>query len=101
MNTTPGVESPSGQKSRFVQWQRRVLIVCAIILALEVGLFLVVFPWKSTWEQSWVPVHSPRLTALWLSPFFRGAVSGLGMLNIYISIAEAWKHFGARRPSPK
>ena len=62
-----------------------------MIFAFELGLFLLVFPWLSNWDQNWVPVHSPRFASLWMSRYFRGALSGLGLLNIYVALAEAAK----------
>jgi hypothetical protein len=38
-----------------------------------------------------------RWRSIWLSPYFRGAVSGLGLLNIIIALGEV---FGLRRFSP-
>ena len=73
----------------FMKWHRRVLGILLVIFAFEVGLFLLVFPWMSHWEMSWIPAHSPRLAPLWMSPYFRGALSGLGVLNIYVALAEA------------
>jgi len=77
--------------NRFVRWHRRVLGFCLVIFALELGLFLVIFPWRPEWELNWVPVHSPRFANLWLSKYFRGAVSGLGLLNVYVALAELYK----------
>jgi hypothetical protein len=71
-----------------VRWHRRVLGFCLIIFAFELGLFLLVFPWLRSWDLNWVPVHSPKFAELWMSPYFRGALSGLGLLNIYIALAE-------------
>ncbi len=77
--------------SRFLQWHKRVLAFCLIVFALEIGLFLAIFPWTPKWELNWVPVHSPSFSGVWMSRPFRGAVSGLGLLNIYIALAELWK----------
>jgi hypothetical protein len=74
-----------------MRWHRRVLGFCLVIFAFELGLFLLVFPWLSNWDQNWVPVHSPRFASLWMSRYFRGALSGLGLLNIYVALAEAAK----------
>lgn len=65
--------------------------LCLIVFAFELGLFLLVFPWMKSWELSWVAVHSQYFAKLWMSPYFRGAISGLGLLNIYIAFAEAVK----------
>ena len=72
-----------------MKWHRRVLGVCLILFAFELGLFLLVFPWLSNWDLSWIPVHSPRFSELWMSRYFRGALSGLGLLNIYVALSEA------------
>ncbi|MGH9583527.1 MAG: hypothetical protein ACRD4O_11380 [Bryobacteraceae bacterium] len=63
------------------KWHWRVLAFCGIIFALELGLFLVVFPWLQSWDVNW-------LSGFWMSPYLRGALSGLGLLNIYIALSE-------------
>ncbi len=85
----------SEKPSRFMTWHRRVLGFCLIVFALELGLFLVVFPWRPEWELNWIPVHSADLAGIWMNPAFRGAISGLGLLNIYIALAEVLKQLKA------
>ncbi|MBV8073673.1 MAG: hypothetical protein JO270_27515 [Acidobacteriaceae bacterium] len=80
---------PAQKPARFVRWHRRVLAFCLVVFAFELGLFLLIFPWLRQWEMSWIPVHSPHLAGVWMSRYFRGLLSGLGLLNIYIAIAEA------------
>ena len=80
---------PPAKRSHFAKWHRRVLELCLIVFTFELGLFLLVFPWLRSWDLSWVPAHSPRFVVMWLSPYFRGALSGLGLLNMYIAVAEA------------
>ena len=69
-------------------WHRRVLGFCVVIFTFELGVFLIVFPWLNKWEMSWIPVHSHTLSDLWMSPYFRGALSGLGLLDIYVAFSE-------------
>jgi hypothetical protein len=71
-----------------LRWRGRVLGFCLVIFAFELGLFLLVFPWLRNWDLSWIPLHSPRLSDIWMSRYFRGALSGLGLLNIYVALAE-------------
>lgn len=80
--------APETKPARFVKWHHRVLAFCFIVFAFEVGLFLLVFPWMSNWDLNWVPVHSRLLSDLWMSRYFRGALSGLGLMNMYIAFAE-------------
>jgi hypothetical protein len=91
MSAPPTAPPAPPKPGRFVRWHRRVLALCLIVFAFELGLFLVVFPWLPQWEMSWVPLHSPRFVNLWMSSYFRGLLSGLGLLNIYIAIAETLK----------
>jgi hypothetical protein len=78
----------TGNPGRFLKWHQRVVGFCFGLFALEVGLFLIVFPWLKSWDLNWVPLKSPALRDLWMSPYFRGAVSGLGLLNLYVGIGE-------------
>jgi hypothetical protein len=84
----PSTQQPASKPSRFAKWHRRILGFCMVIFALEIGFFLAVFPWLSNWDQSWIPVHSPRLAEVWMSTYFRAALSALGLLNIWIAAVE-------------
>ncbi|MGA3025748.1 MAG: hypothetical protein ABSF98_13350 [Bryobacteraceae bacterium] len=80
--SVPGTEPPR------LAWHQKLGVLVFVLLCLEVGVFLLVFPWLQAWDVSWFAGLSPRMRDLWLSPFFRGALSGLGLLNIYISLGE-------------
>ncbi len=69
-------------------WYSKLLRLCFIIFCFEIGVFLVVFPWMEVWEANQVAAYASWLADLWGSPFFRGALSGLGLVNIYISFVE-------------
>ena len=86
---------PPTKASRLLKWQRYVLGFCLVIFAFELGAFLVVFPWLESWDVSWVPAHSQALSNIWMSRYFRGALSGLGLLNIYIGLVELIKLLGS------
>lgn len=87
---TPASPIPpaSAKPGGFMRWHRRVLGFCLVLFAFELGLFLLVFPWLHSWDLSWIPLHSPQLSDIWMSRYFRGALSGLGLLNIYVALAE-------------
>ena len=86
---------PPVQSGRFLKWHQRVLGVFLIVFAFELGLVLLISPWLARWETSWMPDYSPRIAAIWLSFYFRGALSGLGLLNIYVSLNEAVRQIAA------
>ena len=71
-----------------MRWHRGVLGICLGIFALEIGAVLLVFPWRRDWDLNWVPLQSAVLAKVWMSSYFRGVLSGLGLLNIYLGLAE-------------
>ena len=71
-------------------WKRLSLAVF-ILLSLEVGLFLLLIPWSQAWTKNYFLVHLPLLRALFLNQYFCGAVSGLGLLNLWVGFSEAWR----------
>lgn len=53
------------------------------------GLVLLVAPWTSLWESNWLLQPHPAMRGVLLSAFTRGAVSGLGIVNIVIALHDA------------
>jgi len=69
--------------------RRRVLAsLCFAVFSFEVGLFLVVFPWMDNWDLNYFEGVFPSLRDTWDDPYFRGAITGLGLINIYIAILQ-------------
>ena len=71
-------------------WKRLFLAVF-ILLCFEIGLFLLMFPWSSAWDKNYFLVLIPLLREPFQSPYFRGAVSGLGLVNVLLGLGEAWR----------
>ena len=86
--------SPTGPRSIRIP---RLLRVCFAIFTFEIGLFLAVFPWIDIWSLNYFPGWIPGLENIWDDPYFRGAVTGLGLVNIYLACAEVLRLF--RRPA--
>jgi hypothetical protein len=55
----------------------------------EVGLFLLLVPWSSLWDGNYFMAELPMLRSLCLSPFTRGAVSGMGCLLLLAGVVDA------------
>lgn len=66
-------------------WLRHVLFIA---YWLEVGVLLLYLPWQSIWENNYFLFRVPELQPLIASPFLKGAVLGLGIVNIVIGIQE-------------
>jgi len=90
--SAPG--SPSGTRSPRTP---RLVRLCFAIFTFEIGLFLTVFPWVDIWNLNYFSGWIPALENVWDDPYFRGAITGLGLVNIYVACAEVLRIF--RRPS--
>jgi hypothetical protein len=78
------------------RWQGRLLTICFAVFCFEVGLFLVVFPWQDSWTLNYFQGVHPAVENLWDEPSFKGLVTGLGFVNIYIGLLQVVRLF--RRP---
>jgi hypothetical protein len=55
---------------------------------LEVGLLLVVLPWTTFWDRNYLFDIVPQVRAWLLDSYTRGAVSGLGLVNVGVGLGE-------------
>jgi hypothetical protein len=55
---------------------------------LEVGLILILVPWSPFWERNYFAESYPVLQAFIRNNFVRGAVSGVGILNLVAGLAD-------------
>ena len=76
---------------------RRLLYVAFF---LEVGLLLVVLPWSGFWERNYFAMTWPALRELLTNNFVRGAVTGLGLVNLYAGFADLAIVFAGRPAHP-
>lgn len=71
----------------------RLLLLSWILFCFELGVFLLVLPWTSFWEQNYFLYRYPALSAWVRNYYLRGAISGLGLLDIGLAVWYA-SHFG-------
>jgi hypothetical protein len=64
----------------------RILSAVLVVACCMMGAILFYLPWTSLWEQNYFLSHFPSLMRILLHPAFRGAVSGLGILDIFLAI---------------
>jgi hypothetical protein len=55
---------------------------------LEVGLILVLVPWSVFWERNYFADTLPLVRAIIKNHFIRGAISGIGVLNLVAGLAD-------------
>lgn len=64
----------------------RILSAVLVVVCCMMGAVLFYLPWTGIWEQNYFLTHFPSLMRILLHPSFRGAVSGLGILDIFLAI---------------
>jgi len=60
----------------------RLFLFSLILFCLELGVFLVILPWTSLWERNYFLFRFPALAPWLLNHYLRGALSGLGLVDI-------------------
>jgi hypothetical protein len=78
---------------------RRLLFtrLLLVVYFLEVGLLLVVLPWFAFWDRNYFADTVPLIGAVTRNYFVRGAVSGLGVVNVAAAVMELLSIFASRR----
>jgi hypothetical protein len=79
-------------------WVQRLQLVVLVVFCIELGMLLAVLPWTRVWLENSLLTNYPALRAVAHQNFVRGAVSGLGLVDIWIGIWEA-VHYREIRPS--
>ncbi len=69
----------------------RVLRLLLAFLWLVLGLTLILVPWLDIWEANYFLYLYPTLALFLKNAFLRGAISGLGFVDVMLSI-EAFRH---------
>ncbi len=71
------------------RWYHRFMAVVFATFCLEIGFFLLVFPWTD--YAAHFAAYRPEWRVFWDNLYIRGAISGLGVVNLYIAVAEIVK----------
>jgi hypothetical protein len=59
-----------------------------IAICTAIGFFLLIFPWSPFWEANSFVLQVPTVQDYWSSPYLRGAVSGLGVVNLLFALVD-------------
>jgi hypothetical protein len=68
-------------------------------LFLWAGFLLILVPWSVFWDRNYFAQTLPTLQSLMGNNYVRGAVSGLGLVNVYFGLAELISAITSR-PAP-
>jgi hypothetical protein len=74
------------------------LVLVAVFF--EIGLGLIVLPWSTYWDRNYFAEAVPHVRELITNNFVRGAVSGLGVINLAAGLTELISMIAARGQRP-
>jgi len=75
----------------------KITVIVYILICFEVGTLLLILPWSPYWEDNFFLYYiNSKLNASWvptllMSGYVRGAVTGLGALNILAGLRDIFK----------
>ena len=70
------------------RWYHKASALLVIVFCIEVGLVLMAAPWSPFWDSNAFLSLTPAWYRFWHNDYARGAVTGIGALNIYVAFAE-------------
>ncbi len=70
-------------------WLQRLFAFVYVLFCMTLGTALVVLPWTHGWFEDGFIARWPTVQFLLHQGFVRGAVSGLGLIDIWLGIREA------------
>jgi hypothetical protein len=75
-------------------------VALSVLSSILVGILLAFVPWTGWWDSNYLLQPYPALRFVVLSPFARGTVTGLGLVNIVLALYEVYHHLSARAFRP-
>lgn len=77
-------------------WLQRLFALVYVLFCMVLGMILLTIPWRSDWfDTGWI-LHYPMAQALLQHGFVRGALSGLGLIDIFLGVMEAVNYHDRR-----
>jgi hypothetical protein len=68
------------------------MLVVFVLFCLEIGILLTVLPWTRIWTENSLLSGFPQLQDFLRNDFIRGLITGLGLVDIWMGIAEAVRY---------
>ncbi len=75
--------------SRTAIWLHRFSLVIFVIFCIELGMLLAVLPWTRIWTDNSLLAAHPAWHSMFQDNFFRGVITGVGLIDVWIGIWEA------------
>jgi hypothetical protein len=93
---SPPASQPVETPAEMPVWLQRFFLIVYVVFCIELGIVLVALPWSVLWNNNNLLLHWPAVRHFLQLGFVRGAISGLGFLDLWLGIYEA-VHYKDRR----
>lgn len=99
--TAAAIAPGAGEEQAPPVWLARTMMVVFVAFCVEVGLILVAVPWiPHLWHENSILLAYPSARAFLANDFVRGAVTGVGLLDLWFGVYEA-VHYRDPKPVPQ
>lgn len=65
----------------------------------QAGLALIVLPWSQFWDHNLLLEWSTAIHDVTRSAYVRGGISGLGLVNLWLGVLEAFEAWQRHEPA--
>jgi hypothetical protein len=93
---TPPAPQPVEAQAEMPVWLQRMFVIVYVLFCIELGIVVVALPWSRWWFNNSLLEHWTAMRHFLQFGFVRGAVSGIGVLDLWLGISEA-VHYRDRR----
>ena len=94
----PAAPPPVDEYTDAPIWLQRLFAGTYVLFCIVLGIWLVALPWVGKWFEEGLVSRWPELQRVLQHGFVRGAVSGLGLVDIWLGVWEA-VHYRDRVPA--
>ena len=63
-----------------------------VLFCLEIGIILTALPWTRVWSDDSLLLGHAQVKEFLMHGFVRGLISGLGLVDIWMGVAEAIRY---------
>lgn len=93
-NSAAPAEKPEPRRgpqpvTRATVWLHRLSLGIFVVFCVELGMLLMVLPWTKLWTENNLLAAYPAWRTLAQDNFVRGAVSGIGLIDVWVGVWEA------------
>lgn len=74
------------------------VIAVRVVVSLVLGVALLYLPWMQVWTHNYFTAHYNWVAAACENGYLRGAISGLGVTDIWLALEEVRRRFQSPRP---